>query len=131
MPKLISAARRVGLRVPGAGGRLTAEEIGRALSLSHHIEPRVRQAALMNLCPCHLRGDPPEVWERVFEMAGDADTGVRKQVFHMLGDGSPARLAERVVATLESMRNDQDRTLRRGVRSLLARYRRTGRVNVA
>ncbi len=130
MPKLIEAARRAGLRVPGAGGRLAADEIDRALALTYDAEPRVRQAALMNLCPCHLRGDVPDVWERVFEMAGDNDAGVRKQVFHTLGDGSPARLEERVIAALESMRSDADRTLRRGVRSLLARYRRTGRVNV-
>ncbi len=130
MPKLIEAARRAGLRAPGAGGRLAVEEIDRALALTHDPEPRVRQAALMNLCPCHLRGDVPAVWERVFEMAGDADAGVRKQVFHTLADGSPARLEERVVTTLESLRSDPDRTLRRGVRSVLARYRRTGRVNV-
>ena len=130
MPKPIAAARRAGLAVPGTGGRWTAEEIDRALALTHDPEPRVRRAALMNLCPCHLQSDRPEVWERVFEMACDADIGVRKQVFHTLGDGSPGRLEERVVATLESMRHDADRTLRRGVRSLLAKYRRTGRVNV-
>lgn len=130
MPKLIAAARRVGLAAPGAGGRLTADDIDRVLALTHDPEPRVRQAALMNLCPCHLRSDMPEVWERVFELASDANVGVRKQVLHTLGDGSPGRLEERVVATLESMRHDPDRRLRRGVRSLLAKYRRTGRLNV-
>ena len=129
MPKLIEAARRAGLPVPGAGGRLSIEEIDRALALTHDDEPRVRQAALMNLCPCHLRSDVPAVWERIFEMTGDADADVRKQVFHTLADGSPARIEERVVTTLESMRGDPDRTLRRGVRSLLARYSRTGRLN--
>jgi HEAT repeats len=127
---VIEAARRAGLPVPGAGGRMTAEEVGRALALTRDARPRVRQAALMNLCPCHLRSDRPEVWERVFEMALDADVGVRKQVVHTLGDGSPGRLRERVLGTLEAMRNDPDRTLRRVVRSLLARHRRTGRVNV-
>lgn len=130
MAKVIDAARRAGLPAPGAGGRIPANELGRVLALTRDPEPRVRQAALMNLCPCHLRSDRPEVWERVFEMACDADRGVRKQVFHTLSDGSPGRLEERVVATLESMRHDPDRTLRRGVRSLLAKYRRTGRVNL-
>jgi hypothetical protein len=129
LPKLITAARRAGLAVPGAGGRLSPEAIDRVLALSHDPQPRVRQAALMNLCPCRLRSDRPEVWERVFEMAGDPDPRVRKQVFHTLGDGSPGRLKERVIATLESMRDDPDRTLRRGVRSLLVKNRRTGRVN--
>ena len=130
MPKLIAAAQRAGLAVPGAGGRLTAARVDRALALTHDPEPRVRQAALENLCPCHLRSDRPEVWERVFEMACDANVGVRKQVLHTLGDGSPGRLEERVVATLESMRHDPDRALRRRIRSLLAKYRRTGRLNV-
>ncbi len=81
--------------MPGAGGRLTAGEIDRALTLTH------------------------DVWEHLFEMAGDTDTGVLEQVFDALGDGSPARLEQRVVATLESRRCDPDRTLRRGVRRLL------------
>jgi len=129
-PKLTTAARRAGLPAPGDGRHLSAEEIDRTLALTHDPQPRVRQAALMNLCPCHLQCDLPEVWERVFEMAGDPDVCVRKQVFHTLGDGSPRRLEERVIATLESMQNEPERTLRRSVRSLLARYRRTGRVNV-
>jgi hypothetical protein len=127
---VIAAARRAGLPVPGAGGRMTAEEVRRTLALTRDAEPRVRQAAVMNLCPCHLRRDLPAVWDRVLQMAADPDVGVRKQVFHTLGDGSPGRLEGRVLETLEAMRNDPDRTLRRGARSLLARHRRTGRVNV-
>lgn len=128
--KVIDAAQQVGLPGPGAGRRLTAEELDLTLALTRDARPRVRQAALMNLCPCHLRADVPEVWERVFEMAADEDVGVRRQVVHTLGDGSPGRLQQRVLRTLESMRNDRDRTLRRAVRALLARHRRTGRVNV-
>jgi len=130
MPKLMTAARRVGLDAPGSGRRLTAAEVERVLVLTHDPEPRVRQAALMNLCPCHLRADRPEVWERVFELAADPDSHVRQQVLHTVGDGSPRRLEERVIATLRSMRQDPDRRLRRSVRALLARYHRTGRVNV-
>jgi hypothetical protein len=84
----------------------------------------------MNLCPCHLQADLPEVWDRVFELASDPDPHVRKQVLHTLGDGSPRRLEDRVIAILESMRQDPDRHLRRNVRRLLAHYHRTGRVNV-
>ncbi len=130
LPKLIAAARRVGLHVPGGGGRLSDEEIIRALALTRVPEPRVRQAALMNLCPCNLQADLPPVWERVFELAGDVDPGVRRQVLHTLGDGSPRRLEERVITTLTSMRDDPDPRLRRNVRRLLAQHHRTGRVNV-
>jgi|SRR5215471_4756520 len=128
MAKVITAARRAGLNVPGECRRLSAEEIERALLLTYDPEPRVRQAALMNLCPCHLQQDRADVWDRVFELATDSDVGVRKQVVHTLADGSPRRLRERAVATLQSMRLDSDDVLRRGVRRILAHYRNTGRI---
>jgi HEAT repeat protein len=129
MPKLMAAARRAGL-APIGGGRPTDDEVHRALALTRAPEARVRQAALMCLCPCHVRADRPQVWERVFELAADPDPHVRHQVLHALGDGSPRRLEWRVVAALASMRYDPDPRLRRSVRRLLAHHRRTGRVNV-
>jgi HEAT repeat protein len=130
MPKLMAAALRAGLHIPGDGTRFTCDEIDRALTLTRDPEPRVRQAALAYMCPCHLQADRPEVWQRVFELAADPDRDVRRQVLHTLGDGSPRRLEGRVIATLESMRQDADSRLRRRVRRLLAQYRRTGRINV-
>jgi HEAT repeat protein len=130
MPKLTAAARRAGLDIPVNGARLTGDEIDRALMLTRDPEPQVRRAALAYMCPCHAQADRPEVWERVFELAADADRDVRRQVLHTLGDGSPRRLEERVIAALESMRQDADSRLRRRVRRLLANHRRTGRVNV-
>lgn len=127
MPKLAEAALRVGLSTPWECRRLTGDEINRALGLTYDPEPRVRQAALMNLCPCRLLADVPEVWERVFELAKDPDPKVRGQVVHTLIDGSPKRLEERAIATLQAMRHDP--RARRGIRQLLARYRRTGRLN--
>ena len=47
----------------------------------------------------------------------------------MLADGSPRYRAPEVVKTLERMRNDPDRTVRRRVRMVLHTYERTGRVN--
>lgn len=130
MPKLIIAARRAGLNGPGGGRRLTADEFDHALTLTHDPEPRVRKAALMNLCPCHVQADRAEAWDRVFELASDPDPEVRKQVLHTLGDGSPRRLEGRVIATLEAMRQDPDLGLRRRVRRLLAHYYHTGQVNI-
>jgi hypothetical protein len=128
MPKLAETARRVGLGTPWECRRPTRDEIDRALALTHDPEPRVRQAALMNLCPCHLRANVPEVWERVFELAKDPDRRVRGQVVHTLIDGSPKRLEERVIAALEATRRDHPGA-RRAIGQLLAQYRRTGRVN--
>jgi hypothetical protein len=130
MHKLKAAALKAGLHGPAGGRRLSADETERALRLTHDANPRLRQAALMNLCPCHVKSDLPEVWDRVFEMAADPDRHIRRQVLHTLGDGSPRRLEGRVVEALEAMRLDPDPRLRRNVRRLLAQYRRTGQVNV-
>ena len=124
------ATLRAGHRIPVDEARVTGDKIERALVLTCDPEPRVRQAALANMCPCHVQADRPEVWQRVFELAADPDRDVRRQVLHTLGDGSPRRLEGRVIATLESMRQDADSRLRRRVRRLLAQYRRTGRINV-
>ncbi len=93
-------------------------------------EAKQRARALRELCPCELRQDHPEVWNRVLEMTGDPDAGVRSIVLHTLTDGSPRKRESSVISALESMRNDADPWLRRRVRGVLAHYRRTGRVNI-
>jgi hypothetical protein len=63
-------------------------------------------------------------------MAADPDPIVRRAVVHMHADGSPRERETQVVATLEALRHDPDRVVRRMVRAVLGAYRRTGRVNV-
>ncbi len=93
-------------------------------------DPKRRARALRELCPCELRHDHREVWDRVLEMTGDSDLAVRRGVLHTLIDGSPREREANVISALESMRDDADPRLRRRVRGVLAHYRRTGRVNI-
>jgi hypothetical protein len=107
-----------------------SDEVVEVLEQTHSHDPKTRAAALRELCPCHLRRNLPEVWERVFEMVGDPEPRVRSTIVHLLADGSPKELEERVVATIEGMTNDPDRKIRRQTRRLIAHYRRTGQINI-
>jgi HEAT repeat protein len=92
-------------------------------------DPRIRRTALRELCPCDLKRNLDPAWDRVLEMVEDPDASVRSIVLHTLCDGSPeGRLAE-VVNALEKLAQDPDRRLRRRARDILAKHRRTGRVN--
>jgi len=91
---------------------------------------KVRQRAVGNACPCHLKRNVPELWDRLIEMVTDEDVKVRSSVLHTLGDGSPRVREMEIVAAIERMWNDPDERLRRHVRKLLASYRRTGKLNI-
>jgi hypothetical protein len=116
--------------LPASRSRVLPEEVEGWLSLTHHDDPKLRSKAVRSLCPCHVKRQDDQIWERIFEMASDEDTHVRSTVLHALGDGSPRALEPQVIAALESMRDDPDANLRRRVRKVLAIYRRTGTVNV-
>jgi HEAT repeats len=105
-------------------------DLDRALAETWDPDPRRRIRALHELCPCQLKADYPDIWDRVLEMVTDDDAKVRGHVLHVLGDGSPRDREPEVVQAVESMRNDPDPVLRRRVRKLMAHYRRTGRINV-
>lgn len=107
----------------------SSSDIRDALAASRDPDPEVRRLAVRELCPCQVKRNDAEVWDRVFEMTRDPDASVRRNALHGLIDGSPASLEARVVATLERMRDDPEPKLRRNVRRILARYRRTGRIN--
>jgi hypothetical protein len=120
------AVERVGVGLPQRGERRTSEQVAGFLMLPHDDDPKVRQVAVRNLCPCHIQGDVTEVWERLFELSGDDDTGVRGDVLHTIVDGAPRHMREQAVALLEAFRNDPDRKHRRVANTRLALYRRTG-----
>ena len=109
---------------------MNSHEINELLEDTQAPNPKLRKAALLQLCPCHVRANCPEVWDRIIEMQTDSDAGVRSVVLHNLCDGSPRERESEVVAAIERLANDLDRKLRRRARSVLASHRRTGVVNV-
>ena len=109
---------------------MNPNDIEYLLEKTRNSNPKVRKAALVQLCPCHVRANRPEVWKRVLELQSDEDAGVRSVVLHNLCDGSPRELESQVVAAVEQLANDPDKKLRRRARRALAAYRRTGVINV-
>jgi len=131
MGKYDAVRDRTGWGVPGPGDTSRSqEEIDELIELSFDADPKVRKIAVVNLCPCHVRADFGEAWDRILAMTTDPSPIVRRQVVHMLADGSPRHREAEVVAALDSMRNDPDKVVRKQVRRVLGTYRRTGRVNV-
>ena len=125
------AIERVGVGLPVPGERRTREQVSAFLDLTHDDDPKVRQVAVRNLCPCHIQGDVPEVWDRLLEMTADPDDQVRHDVLHNLVDGSPRRIRPQVVDALEELA--KDRTIRRARRQFaqeaIRRYHRTGQLD--
>jgi hypothetical protein len=122
------AVERTGVGLPVNKERRTREQTEAFLELSYDADPRVRQVAIRNLCPCHVQGDVEPVWDRLLELADDSDDGVKHDVLHTLVDGSPRRLRNEVVEVLE--RFAKDRTIKRSrrqfVQAALRSYHRTG-----
>lgn len=104
-------------------------DINAALQQTLDPDPKVRRAALLGLCPCHVRSNHAAIWDRLFEMKGDADAGVRSIVLHNLCDGSPHARQQEVLEAVEVLAKDPIPKLRRRARRALANYHRTGRIN--
>ena len=108
---------------------MPAHDIDVLIQETHSQNLKVRKAALLNLCPCHVRYNNAVVWDRILEMQADEDPGVRSIVLHNLCDGSPRDREPEVIAAVERMANDSDLKLRRRARNALATYRRSGNIN--
>jgi hypothetical protein len=122
---------RTGWGVPGpADTSRSQDEVDELIGLTFDGDPKVRKVAVTNLCPCHVRADFSEAWDRILAMTTDESPLVRRAVVHMLADGSPRHREAEVVSALETMRNDDDKVVRKQVRKVLGAYHRTGRVNV-
>jgi hypothetical protein len=74
-----------------------------------------RKKALRELCPCHVKHNVKEFWDRIIEMTKDEDrtysqynvsyflsANVRYQVLHNLCDGSPLAKEDEIIAAIES-----------------------------
>jgi hypothetical protein len=100
------------------------------LELTHHPDPVTRKKVLRELCPCHVKRDVKEFWDRIFEMIKDPDPAVRYQVLHNLCDGSPKAREDNVIKAIEEMQSDEDKYIKRRVNQVLTSYRKTGKWNI-
>lgn len=131
MGKYATVRADTGWGMPGPGSaRHTADELAALLELSRHADAKARTVAVANLCPCHVRSNDVETWDRLLEMTTDPAPLVRRAVVHALADGSPKVRRDQVISALDALRNDPDRVVRRQVHRVLGEFRRTGRVNV-
>jgi len=100
------------------------------MTLTFSMDPLVRRKALRELCPCHVKKDVEQFWDRIVEMISDPDERVRYQVLHNLCDGSPKTREEKIIAAIEELHNDPDKTIRSTVHRVLTSYRHTGKWNI-
>ena len=106
------------------------EDINEIIQLSRHEDKEVRFAAVKQFCPCKVRKDIEEFWDRVFEMINDEDPRIRGQILHTICDGSPEHIEIRVSDALEKFNQDPDKDIRRKAHKVLASYIRTGKWNI-
>lgn len=105
-------------------------DIDTIIELSKHENAQVRQTALKQMCPCRVKKDLSDFWNRVFEMIHDENDSVRGQVLHTLCDGSPKHLEFDVVEALESFNHDANSDIRRRAHKCLVSYWRKGKWNI-
>lgn len=106
------------------------EDFEALLAMSKSTDARKRLAALREFCPCKVRKEIDQIWDRVLEMTSDPNDQVRYQVLHTLCDGSPKEREEQIIEALLSMRNDKCDKVKRNVRRALVSYDRTGKWNI-
>ncbi len=105
-------------------------DVDAAIDATRSCDAEERRWAVRELCACRIKANHREAWDRVLELTADSNLAVRRNALHVLVDGSPRERHAEVVEALERMRVDPDPKLRRHVRKILARYRRTGQVNL-
>lgn len=110
--------------------RLECDTVEEFIRLTRDEDWKIRKAALREMCPCHVKKEIPEIWQRTLEMYTDENAMVREQVVHSLCDGSPQSMELEVVEVLEKLWNDEDDKVKKKVRKALNSYRRTGKWNV-
>lgn len=67
--------------------KVSRGEVPELLELSCSADPEDRLHAARYLCPCHIQGRIPAVWDAVLRMMEDEDRRVRYQAWHTWEDG--------------------------------------------
>jgi len=106
------------------------DDIDIILGYTHSLDADVRLEAVKQLCPCKVQKDIEVFWERVFELINDEDARIRKRILHIICDGSPERLEDRIYDSLMEFNRDKDSDIRRTAHKVLATYERTGKWNI-
>ena len=106
------------------------EDIEVILKYTHDEDNDIRLEAVKQLCPCKVLKDIDEFWERVFELADDEDTRIRARILHIICDGSPPRLEDRIYEALKVFGRDKDSEIRRIAHKVTVTYEHTGKWNI-
>ena len=106
------------------------EDMYELIHITRVPDAKVRLEAIKQMCPCHVKGDIPEFWERLFELADDKDIKIRYQVMHNLCDGSPGHYEDKIIECIEKFNRDPDSTIRRKASKIMACYSHTGKWNI-
>ena len=67
--------------------RLRGDKIDLYISMAYSDLPADREAAMENLCPCHVRRRIDAVWEALYRGLQDPNIRVRRAAWHTLDDG--------------------------------------------
>lgn len=106
------------------------EDIEVILEYTHHPDNDVRLEAVKQLCPCKVLKDIDVFWDRVFELVDDEDVRIRSRILHIICDGSPERLEDRIYDALREFNRDKDPDIRRTAHKVIATYEHTGKWNI-
>jgi hypothetical protein len=106
------------------------EDIDEILEYTRHEHPEVRLSALQQLCPCHVKNNVDEFWNRILEMVDDSEMGIKKQVLHNLCDGSPKERETDIIQAIKKLSREDDKEIRRICHKVLANYNKTGKWNI-
>ena len=106
------------------------EDMFEIIELTKRPDAFVRLKAAQQMCPCRVKGDVPEFYERLFEMINDEDPKVRYQVLHNMCDGSPPHYEDRVMMCVQSLNSDSDLHVRRNASKIITSYNKTGKWNI-
>ena len=106
------------------------EDMDLILDYTQSEDNDIRLEAVKQLCPCKSLKDIDVFWERVFELVDDEDVRIRSRILHIICDGSPSRLEDRVYEALKEFNRDKDSDIRRTAHKVIASYEHTGKWNI-
>ena len=108
----------------------STEDIDEIINYTRDPDPQFRRRALRHICPCQVYDKIELFWERVLEMVDDEDEGVRADVLHVLCDGSPEHLEDRIMAAVRTFNSDSNSHTRRTAHKVIGTYNKTGKWNI-